>query len=439
MQDFLQAYLQNSLITSIIVLLIFALSPLLSRKYMAKCRYYLWFAVVLALIIPFRPQILISQTYSSFFPWLTQGISETVNAQNIVASANPAWNWWQTATILWIAGVFCCFCWFGFHHIRFMQTVKRWNEKIDSPDIRKEFRRIKSELGINHIISIRYCSCIQTPMMVGLLKPVILLPRIDIDLDDLKLILKHELVHYKRKDMWYKLLIMIASALHWFNPLVHIMAKSILNLCEISCDEAVLKGADSKTRARYGEAIISIIRKDGFCNTALSTNFYSGIKGIKKRIYAIMDTKSKRFSFAALIIVVVFTFFATTAFASVKYSASIPDNDDEVPAQSDYLKSKTAIPTPNTENTVNSNKTSLSLNENTYDNADETQLLVDDDSSTSLLSNEEESVLKPDAEPDYSVADDDSESWQLQPGSPNTPDGNWLEPTGEDAILIPSE
>jgi hypothetical protein len=151
-------------------------------------------------------------------------------------------------------------------------------------------------------------------MMVGFVTPVILLPKIEFSANELTFVLKHELVHYKRKDLWYKLLVMLVSAVHWFNPIVQLMASSVLNLCEISCDEAVLSGADEKSRACYGETIIGVIRKGRYCETALSTNFYSGKRGIKERVHAIMDQKKKRFSFGAILIAAAVTLCAITAF-----------------------------------------------------------------------------------------------------------------------------
>jgi Antirepressor regulating drug resistance, predicted signal transduction N-terminal membrane component len=149
-------------------------------------------------------------------------------------------------------------------------------------------------------------------MVIGLLRPVVLLPRINIPPDELPLILRHELVHYKRKDLWYKVLMMVTSAIHWFNPIVHLMVRSALNLCEISCDEEVLKGHDAKGRAQYGEAIIGVVRNGSAYHTALSTNFYSGTKG---RIYAIMDMSKKRFSPVLFIAILIITICGTTAFA----------------------------------------------------------------------------------------------------------------------------
>jgi len=57
-----------------------------------------------------------------------------------------------------------------------------------------------------------------TPMIIGFIKPIIVLPDMDFSRCQLNMILAHELVHFKRKDTWLKLVILIANAAHWFNP-----------------------------------------------------------------------------------------------------------------------------------------------------------------------------------------------------------------------------
>lgn len=314
MEKLFTVYLQNSLELSAIALLLLAFSPLLERRYSAKCRYYLWAVVFTALLIPVRAKTTLTLP-EVFQPILPQSINAAASGTAAIADTVKACDWHQYAGLLWVAGILCFLGWHLFHHLRFLSAVRRWSEYIKDSDILKQFVHTKVELGIRDRITIKSCACIQTPMVIGLLRPVVLLPQINIPPDKLPLILRHELVHYKRKDLWYKVLMMVTSAIHWFNPIVHLMVRSALNLCEISCDEEVLKGHDAKGRAQYGEAIIGVVRNGSAYHTALSTNFYSGTKGMKKRIYAMMDMSKKRFSPVLFIAILIITICGTTAFA----------------------------------------------------------------------------------------------------------------------------
>lgn len=292
-------YLQSSLRLSALALPIMAFSPLLARRYSARCRYYTWLVFFVALVVPIQPEVRVSipEIFREVIPQnnMASAILDTVISGNRVARQVEGQSWYNTAGLLWAAGVLCFLCWHIFQNFRFAATVRRWSEDA-KPDILKALVHMKSDLRITVEINLQSCACIKTPMVVGLLHPVILIPRTGLPPDELPLILKHELVHFKRKDLWYKTLILLALSIHWFNPVVYLMAKMALGLCEISCDEAVLRDIDAKGRARYGEAVLGVTRKGCPHRMLLSTGFYSGTKDMKKRIHAMMDMKSKRFS-----------------------------------------------------------------------------------------------------------------------------------------------
>ena len=129
--------------------------------------------------------------------------------------------------------------------------------------------------------------------MIGFKNSTILLPDNNIAADKLYFVLKHELVHFKRKDLWYKSLVILTSAIHWFNPLMPLISKNVHVLCEVSCDDEIVKNTDISTRCQYSETIVDLIKNHSKQTTLLSTSFNGGKKGMKKRITSIMDTSKK--------------------------------------------------------------------------------------------------------------------------------------------------
>ena len=89
-------------------------------------------------------------------------------------------------------------------------------------------------------------------MIVGAIKPTLLLPEMELTAEQLSLVFRHELIHYRRRDIWYKLLLMLANAIHWFNPMVWLMVHAADRDLELSCDEAVVAGRDEAYREEYG-------------------------------------------------------------------------------------------------------------------------------------------------------------------------------------------
>ena len=71
------------------------------------------------------------------------------------------------------------------------------------------------------------------------------------------MIFRHELIHWRRKDLWYKLLLLAARSIHWFNPLVWRMAKRAERDLEISCDSMAVQGRDAAYRKAQRRSILS--------------------------------------------------------------------------------------------------------------------------------------------------------------------------------------
>lgn len=325
MRGLFETYLHNSLSLSIVALLIMALLPLFSRRYSAKCRYYLWAVVFVALLLPIRPQINVAlpEVLHSILPTnvtdvtaiLSSSAGTPASGTIHIPNAANTWDWLQYAVFLWGIGVICFSGWHIFQHLRFLSSVRRWSGDIEDGAVLELFTRAKAELRIQDNMILKSCACIKTPMLVGLLRPMVLIPRSGFHQDELPLILKHELVHHRRRDLWYKVLMMLVLSIHWFNPAIYAAVRSALNLCEISCDEEVLKEIDAKGRAEYGETIIGVIRNGSACQTVFSTNFYSGPKGMKQRIYAMMDMTAKHFSPVLFFVILMITLCGATTFA----------------------------------------------------------------------------------------------------------------------------
>ena len=99
--------------------------------------------------------------------------------------------------------------------------------------------------------------------------------------------LRHELIHTRRRDLWYKLLLLLARALHWFNPLVHGMARAANRDLERACDEAAVAGQDAAFRAAYGAAMLDAVEEGIEARAPLTTHFKGGRAAMKERLLSI--------------------------------------------------------------------------------------------------------------------------------------------------------
>jgi len=153
---------------------------------------------------------------------------------------------------------------------------------------------------------------------------MILLPEKDLDADELDLVFRHELIHYKRGDLFVKLLSIIAISLNWFNPAVYFMNRAMQADCEASCDEAVIVDVGKENRQFYAETIMEMIGHRGNSSTAFSTNFYGSKSGIKNRMESIMNAPwdTKRIAFSVPLILIAAVLLSGSIFAFSSYGQS---------------------------------------------------------------------------------------------------------------------
>ncbi|WP_312648750.1 M56 family metallopeptidase [Aminipila sp.] len=158
----------------------------------------------------------------------------------------------------------------------------------------------KAALGVHGFVKLMLNHKITTPMLVGLRRPMILLPASSISEMDLKLILTHELMHLKRKDLWVKVLALIAGTLHWFNPFVHLLCKDVSIWGELSCDEALASKMSHEERKHYGEAILNTLDNHSGMNTAFYSPLCQSKKHIERRLIRMLNVKKTKKYIAVL-------------------------------------------------------------------------------------------------------------------------------------------
>jgi beta-lactamase regulating signal transducer with metallopeptidase domain len=115
-------------------------------------------------------------------------------------------------------------------------------------------------LHIDRLPSIRLTRTAHSPALFGFFRPVILLPR---ELPDrigpeaLRQVLRHELVHLARRDLWFHGFQVAVQALWWWNPLVGLVNARIRALREEAVDEAVMLEPDSES---YPSTLVAVAR-----------------------------------------------------------------------------------------------------------------------------------------------------------------------------------
>ena len=158
------------------------------------------------------------------------------------------------------------------------------------PDLEAEAEagQTAASLGLKRAVPVRRSGQVRTPMVLGLLRPVLLLPEGQ-EVDEV--VLCHELTHLKRLDLAYKALLVAACWLHWFNPLVWWMSRAASENLELCCDNDVAAGRDAAFRRKYGELLLSTAEEKP--GPTLSSRFGGSKQAMRDRL-ANLFVKKKR-------------------------------------------------------------------------------------------------------------------------------------------------
>ncbi|MCI9540209.1 MAG: hypothetical protein HFG39_03985 [Lachnospiraceae bacterium] len=153
---------------------------------------------------------------------------------------------------------------------------------------------VMGQLGIKKPIELCVNPLVSSPLLIGFFHPCIVLPSTNISEKDFLYITLHELIHYKRRDMFFKWLVQITACLHWFNPLAHLMVREITKACEFSCDEAVLIKIGCDSAKDYGKTLLDAMAMVGKYKENLGAVTLNENKQLlKERLGAIMNFKRK--------------------------------------------------------------------------------------------------------------------------------------------------
>lgn len=315
--DLFLSVLEISLSTSLIALALILLAPFLNRRYAAKWNYLIWIFLGLRLLIPFQGPSLADILNQFTAPAAAQSENiptatypnETASEQRIIIEippqlmepivvpsekSNTGITLLNAIAAVWFAGVFAFISLHFFSYLHYKRQVLKKGTALRDNPASQLLLRLSEELNIKQtVILIEYPEA-DSPMMMGFLKPVLVLPKECYNAEELYFILKHELVHLKRRDIYAKLLFMLANAVHWFNPLIWLMQKEAVIDMELSCDERVVQGAEYTVRRAYTETLFSTLRRKRAKKAMLSTQFYGGKQVMKKRFMNILEKAKKK-------------------------------------------------------------------------------------------------------------------------------------------------
>ena len=148
----------------------------------------------------------------------------------------------------------------------------------------KQFQRLLAETDIPAgRVELTICPGIESPLLIGLLRPRVVLPQEDYPDPRLEMMLRHELGHYRSHDLWYKALALGVACLHWFNPLAWRLVRELDRGCELWCDYRATSGMTPRQRRQYGRMLLDVAQ-GGSLPAAGTAPLAMGKEELKRRL-----------------------------------------------------------------------------------------------------------------------------------------------------------
>lgn len=312
----------NMSITATWVVLAFTVLRPLLKKVPKWVNCFLWGIVALRLCLPFSLESVFSLIPStetiptnittSAKPQIDTGVGVVNSVVNPVISdsftpdpsysVNPSQVVVSVASYIWLIGLVLMVIYCAVSYI----MLKR-----------------KVSASVHYNNNIYYCDNIETPFILGVIKPKIYIPS-GVNESDLQFILEHEKSHIKRKDYLIKPLSFLILSVYWFNPAIWLWYILLCRDIESACDEKAIKFYDNEYKKLYSTALLN-------CSTQkriiMACPVAFGETGVKQRIKSVLNYKKPAFwvvGFAIILTVWLTIFFVTNPKEDNENKGDIP-------------------------------------------------------------------------------------------------------------------
>ena len=341
-EKLLNNLMQIGLTVSLAALVPLILRRLMKKRYPARMVCVVWAILALRLLVPV--QLTLPQAPVQVMPrtsYVVQSDQTAFRQAGLPVVQNPTR--WVTGTqaqtlsaadtgtvktvditdillTLWLAGVIACVLWQGIGYYRLIRSLKGTSQPVERADLRTILQEQCADLVIDREIPLRVSAAADCPMLAGFIHPTLYLPDERISRTDAAFIFRHELTHYKHGDLWLKLLLLAARCLHWFNPLVHLIARFAQEDIEAACDDAVVRGHDGAYRRAYGETILRSAIAQAQKRKALVSCFGDDKKTLMRRFEGLFDKSVKKRGVALVVMIALLV-------GSLSCTIAVGDND----------------------------------------------------------------------------------------------------------------
>lgn len=260
---------------SVLALFVLVIQRMLGSRLNPRWRYALWLLVLLRLVLPVQPESalslfqfappppaqLVTTVTEPWQPLFTGKPYPSPSDPEPMVKPNYPFSYFTLLAFLWLGGAMILLVLTWEANRRFARQVAN-SPEISDPELLKLFAEARAELGVRRAIRLIENNQLQSPAIMGLFQPTLLLPadvRGKFDERELRFIFLHELAHLKRGDVMVQALIALLQILHWFNPALWYAFRRMRIDREPATDALVLSRTGEAEKERYGLMLIKLL------------------------------------------------------------------------------------------------------------------------------------------------------------------------------------
>ena len=263
--------------SSLLIVLLLIVDWSLGRKLRPTVRYALWLLVLVKLVLPpslaaptgvawwVRPPIHTARVHLNAPAVVTYGPATLLAATQSAAALTLPKPAVSIAGGVFAGSVAISLALFGFVLIRWRQVARlaATGQTKDAPvRVMQVLDEARKAAGVRRRVTLRMVRTPMSPALFGLFRPVVLLPESlaqQLSAARLRSVLLHELIHFRRGDVWVNCAQALLQILYWWHPLVWVANSRIRRSREEAVDEAVMSalGGDAED---YAPTLIDVAR-----------------------------------------------------------------------------------------------------------------------------------------------------------------------------------
>ena len=335
--------------------LLLVLSQVTGKRFSSRCRYVMWVAIVIRMCIPLalfpaafsiETEIPMAKTEYVTEKAAAEEVRVPTAARRATAEADAAMipeRYRENAgerlpgpDVLIPAAYFgVCVLILTVRFTGYNVTMRRIRRFLTAPDERtaEVYSRVVGEEKIRRAPALYISDRVSGPLLCGFFRKKIVLTPDAADSEGIEDVIRHELTHFRRGDLFAKFLGAFCVGVNFLNPAAYVAVRMMNREMEFSCDEAVLSGRGKEERSRYGSLVFSFMKRSrDRAGAAFTTEFTRGSGDVKKRFRSIMDGGKKK---GGAVVIAAALFISVLAGSAVAFRAERPavtGKDDPAPA-----------------------------------------------------------------------------------------------------------